>query len=68
MVKVFIFLLLSEANRKQLGMGRQVQDRSFFFTELRHKISLITSEIGKMNAESEQITKDNTNFATFENR
>ncbi|KAJ3108462.1 Intraflagellar transport protein 74 [Phlyctochytrium planicorne] len=51
-----------------MGTGRQVQDTTYFQSELRHKINLLNAEINKLNNEADNITKENSNYATFEKR
>lgn len=36
--------------------------------ELRQKNSLLTNEINRLNAEFENVTKENSNVAAFENK
>lgn len=48
--------------------GRTVKDKSFYMAELRQKNSLLTNEINRLNAEFENVTKENANVAAFENK
>ncbi|KAJ3038636.1 Intraflagellar transport protein 74 [Rhizophlyctis rosea] len=50
------------------GPGRMIQDRTFYQSELRQRINLISSEISRLNNEYENITKENANVASFEKR
>ncbi|TPX54840.1 hypothetical protein PhCBS80983_g05707 [Powellomyces hirtus] len=50
------------------GPGRMIQDITYFQSELRQKITLLTSEINKLNNEYETISKENTNYTSFEKR
>ncbi|KAI8618335.1 hypothetical protein BC830DRAFT_1061535 [Chytriomyces sp. MP71] len=50
------------------GNGRMVQDRTFFQSELRQKINLLSAELNKLNSEAETMNKENSNYATFEKR
>jgi intraflagellar transport protein 74 len=49
-------------------MGRMVQDKTFFQTELRQKINLLTAELNKLNHEAEATNRENSNYAAFEKR
>nr|KAJ3414893.1 Intraflagellar transport protein 74 [Polyrhizophydium stewartii] len=53
---------------KMQGPGRQVQDVTFFQSELRQKSNLLADEIRRLALEVEQVTKENSNYATFEKR
>jgi intraflagellar transport protein 74 len=48
--------------------GRMIQDRTFFMSELRHKVSLVTNEINKLNNEINVIEKENENYDAFEKK
>ncbi|ORX78597.1 hypothetical protein BCR32DRAFT_294935 [Anaeromyces robustus] len=48
--------------------GRMIQDRTFFMSELRHKVSLVTNEINKLNNEINIIEKENENYDAFEKK
>jgi intraflagellar transport protein 74 len=48
--------------------GRMIQDRTFFMNELRRKVSLIITEINKLNNEINGIEKGNENYDTFEKK
>ncbi|KAJ3040027.1 Intraflagellar transport protein 74 [Rhizophlyctis rosea] len=50
------------------GPGRMIQDRTFYHTELRQRINLISAEISRLNSEYENIIKENANVASFEKR
>ncbi|TPX52694.1 hypothetical protein SeMB42_g01233 [Synchytrium endobioticum] len=50
------------------GPGRLVQDRTYFQTELRRRITLITAEITKLHAEAALIDKENANADALEKR
>ncbi|KAJ3017081.1 UNVERIFIED_CONTAM: Intraflagellar transport protein 74 [Siphonaria sp. JEL0065] len=50
------------------GNGRMVQDRTFWQSELRQKIGLLTTEINKLSTEAETMNKENSNYAAFEKR
>ena len=52
-------------NAATAGPGRQVQDKSYFMTELRTKVSEINSEIGRLRGEIEQRSKDHATFKTL---
>ena len=45
-----------------------VQDKTFFTGELRQKLNLLTTEISKLQSESDTIEKDNSNYSIFEKR
>jgi intraflagellar transport protein 74 len=53
---------------KSQGPGRQVQDITFFQTELRQKLNAIIDETKKLHVQLEQQQKENQNFATFEKK
>lgn len=48
--------------------GRVVRDKTFFMTELRQKAGLLNTEMGRLNAEHEKVTKENANLAAFEKK
>ncbi|KAI9364871.1 hypothetical protein DFJ73DRAFT_353433 [Zopfochytrium polystomum] len=48
--------------------GRTVQDKTFFQTELRQKINLLTNEISRLTSEGDALNRENSNYATFEKR
>ncbi|TPX34377.1 hypothetical protein SmJEL517_g02996 [Synchytrium microbalum] len=50
------------------GPGRLVQDRTFFQTELRRRITLVNNEIAKLQTESDQIDRENSNTGALEKR
>ncbi|KAJ3412205.1 Intraflagellar transport protein 74 [Chytridiales sp. JEL 0842] len=50
------------------GIGRMVQDKTYFQTELRQKINILTAELNKMNQEAEATNKENSNYTIFEKR
>jgi intraflagellar transport protein 74 len=50
------------------GRGRVIQDSTFFSTEIRHKINLVTTELSALKHESDVITRENSNLASFEKR
>lgn len=50
------------------GTGRMVQDKTYFQSELRQKINMLTSEINKMSSEADIVNRENSNYATFEKR
>jgi intraflagellar transport protein 74 len=50
------------------GRGRVVQDSTFFSTEIRHKINLVTTELSSLKHESDVITRENSNLSSFEKR
>ncbi|KAJ3196942.1 Intraflagellar transport protein 74 [Irineochytrium annulatum] len=50
------------------GPGRLVQDSTFFQSELRQKINILTTEIARLNAEAENTSRENANQNTFEKR
>ena len=52
----------------QLGPGRLVQDRTYFQTELRRRINLISKEIAKLQSETDQIDRENINAGALEKR
>ncbi|KAJ3299109.1 Intraflagellar transport protein 74 [Rhizoclosmatium sp. JEL0117] len=52
----------------QTGNGRMVQDRTFWQSELRQKIGLLTNEINKLSTEAETMNKENSNYSAFEKR
>ena len=45
-----------------------VQDKTFFQSELRQKIALLTTEINKLNQEADNTNRENSNYTTFEKR
>ena len=45
-----------------------IQDRTFYHTELRQRINLISAEISRLNSEYENIIKENANVSSFEKR
>ena len=45
-----------------------IQDRTFFMSELRHKVSLVTNEINKLSNEINVIEKENENYDAFEKK
>ena len=45
-----------------------VQDKTYFQSELRQKINMLTSEINKMSSEADIVNRENSNYATFEKR
>ncbi|KAI8895418.1 hypothetical protein BC833DRAFT_601295 [Globomyces pollinis-pini] len=53
---------------KTQGPGRQVQDSTFFQTELRQKLNMITEEIYRLNTELENTNKENSNYMIFEKK
>ncbi|KAJ3020606.1 Intraflagellar transport protein 74 [Thoreauomyces humboldtii] len=50
------------------GPGRMIQDITFFQSELRQKITLLTSEINKLNNEYDSMSRENANYLSFEKR
>ncbi|KAJ3121351.1 Intraflagellar transport protein 74 [Nowakowskiella sp. JEL0407] len=50
------------------GPGRVVQDKTFFQSELRQRITLLNSEITRINSEAQTIEKENSNYMVFEKR
>ncbi|KAI9203192.1 uncharacterized protein BJ171DRAFT_569171 [Polychytrium aggregatum] len=50
------------------GPGRSIQDRTYFQSELRQKINLLTNEIGRLNQEAEATMRENANLIAFEKR
>ncbi|EGF76616.1 hypothetical protein BATDEDRAFT_92593 [Batrachochytrium dendrobatidis JAM81] len=59
---------LAGVRGKPQGQGRMVQDVTFFQTELRQKMNLLTQEIYRIASEADTATKENSNYATFEKR
>ncbi|KAI8924012.1 hypothetical protein BC831DRAFT_12143 [Entophlyctis helioformis] len=53
---------------KNQGPGRMVQDVTFFQNELRQKVNILAEEIYRINTEIDTVTKENSNYATFEKR
>jgi intraflagellar transport protein 74 len=53
---------------KSQGPGRQVQDITFFQTELRQKLNAIVEETKRLHVQLEQQQKENQNYATFEKK
>ncbi|KAJ3182990.1 Intraflagellar transport protein 74 [Geranomyces variabilis] len=50
------------------GPGRMIQDITYFQSELRQKISLLSAELARLNAEYDLLSKENANYASFERR
>lgn len=50
------------------GPGRLIQDKTYFQAELRQKITLLSNELNRINQETEQVTRENANVASFEKR
>ena len=50
------------------GFGRQIADKSYYVTELRARITELTVEIEKMNAEFLQFEKENANSVALERK
>ncbi len=48
--------------------GRAIKDKSYFLGELKQKISLLSNELNTLNLEYENVTKENSNIATFEKK
>lgn len=45
-----------------------VHDSTYFSTEIRHKINMISQELGALKNEGDMITRENSNLASFEKR
>jgi intraflagellar transport protein 74 len=43
-----------------------IQDCTYFQTELRQKVGILTQEIARLSISIEQTNKENTNYASFE--
>jgi intraflagellar transport protein 74 len=50
------------------GPGRQVQDATYFQSELRQKLNSIVEEIHRMNNEIELTNRENSNYTAFEKK
>ncbi|KAJ3183602.1 Intraflagellar transport protein 74 [Gaertneriomyces sp. JEL0708] len=50
------------------GPGRMVQDITFYQSELRHRITLLSTEITRLNTEYDTVSKETSNYNTFEQR
>lgn len=50
------------------GYGRQVQDKTYFQSELRQRISMINSEINNLTNEADTLEKDTANLGVYEKR
>lgn len=50
------------------GPGRMVMDRTFFLSELRQKIGLLSGELKRLSAEAEAAEAENSNYLAFEKR
>lgn len=50
------------------GYGRQVQDKTYFQSELRHRISMINTEINNLTNEADSLEKDSANMGVYEKR
>ncbi|KAJ3147741.1 Intraflagellar transport protein 74 [Geranomyces variabilis] len=50
------------------GPGRMIQDITYFQSELRQKINLLSAELARLNAEYDVLSKENANYASFERR
>ena len=50
------------------GPGRQVQDNTYYLGILRGKMTEITTEIAKLKGETEQLHKDNSQYAQLERK
>eukprot|EP00842_Homolaphlyctis_polyrhiza_P002185 jgi/Hompol1/2968/HPOL_006258-RA len=53
---------------KTQGKGRMVQDVTFFQSELRQKVNLLSDEIYRITSEVDVVTKENSNYVSFEKR
>jgi hypothetical protein len=47
------------------GFNRQVQDKTYFYSILRAKVSEIYNEINRMNREISEINSDNSNYQAY---
>lgn len=50
------------------GPGRMVQDKTYFQSELRQRVGLVTNEIHRLTTEAETLEKEGANFTLFEKR
>lgn len=50
------------------GPGRQVQDKTYYQTELRLKLAQISEECSSLAKEVESVGRENANFAVFEKK
>ncbi len=50
------------------GYGRQVQDKTYFQSELRQRIGMINSEINNLTNEADTLEKDTANLGVYEKR
>ena len=48
--------------------GRIIKDKTYFMTELRQKISLLSGELNRLNSEHDSVMKENANILAFEKR